>query len=475
MLIANFTTNPANMGDTSTYEDFYKFLGTRPYKLGVVSRLYPDLTASYLTESLRNIFYQDKKSANKYQSIDSMYFEWEVETNFIKRIEFAATPIGDGANGTEITMAFKEKYYNKYDIFKIDTTMQQCYVVSHPIRKADNYVEYQVRLIDNDYKSVLDVSGCQIGDTTRFQSNAMPELHEEGFVKYQSNIERHRNYITTHRCDIDYSALYAAHENTFISIAQGKDQGNLTETIYKMDTKEKKLLNSFLEVRNNGLLFNKCNVDANGKPTISDPDNGRPIYIGDGIIPQVERFASKYVFATGRLTIAVFQTALATLNEKAAKPTGNKYMFIVNERFWYLAQNTLLDYLAKFKADETFLYSKQANGYVKVGGTFESYEYGGNQITFQVDRTFSREYGSEKGYCLCLDITGDIEENTPAIQMFTLKGGDIITNKYIGVGGLDGLSSGVVSSPVAGSKLITWGYSGVGVFHTYRSFIIREA
>ena len=59
--------------------------------------------------------------------------------------------------------------------------------------------------------------------------------------------------------------------------------------------------------------------------------------------------------------------------------------------------------------------------------------------------------------------------------MFTLKGGDIITNKYIGVGGLDGLSSGVVSSPVAGSKLITWGYSGVGVFHTYRSFIIREA
>ena len=124
MLIANFTTNPANMGDTSTYEDFYKFLGTRPYKLGVVSRLYPDLTASYLTESLRNIFYQDKKSANKYQSIDSMYFEWEVETNFIKRIEFAATPIGDGANGTEITMAFKEKYYEKFDIFKIDKTMQ---------------------------------------------------------------------------------------------------------------------------------------------------------------------------------------------------------------------------------------------------------------------------------------------------------------------------------------------------------------
>ena len=73
MIVANFVTNRATMGDTRTDEDFYKFLGTRPYKLGVVSRLYPELTATYLTESLRNIFYQDRKAGNKYQSIDSMY------------------------------------------------------------------------------------------------------------------------------------------------------------------------------------------------------------------------------------------------------------------------------------------------------------------------------------------------------------------------------------------------------------------
>ena len=46
----------------------------------------------------------------------------EVETNYIKRIEFADVPVGDGANGTEITMAFKERYFEKYDIFKIDKT-----------------------------------------------------------------------------------------------------------------------------------------------------------------------------------------------------------------------------------------------------------------------------------------------------------------------------------------------------------------
>lgn len=57
--------------------------------------------------------------------------------------------------------------------------------------------------------------------------------------------------------------------------------------------------------------------------------------------------------------------------------------------------------------------------------------------------------------------------------MFTLKGGDFIQNKIPGVGSFDGLSSGVVSSPVAGSHLVIWGYAGVGVFNPYRSFILR--
>ena len=75
-------------------------------------------------------------------------------------------------------MAFKERYFEKYDIFKIDKTFQQCQVISRPVRKADNYWEVQVRLIDNDYSTTLDLSGCQIGDTTRFQSNAMSEMHK---------------------------------------------------------------------------------------------------------------------------------------------------------------------------------------------------------------------------------------------------------------------------------------------------------
>lgn len=104
MLVASFVTNRPTMGDTRTYEDFSKFLGERPHRLGVVSRLYPELTATFLTEALRNIFYGDTKKATGFQNIDSTYFEWEVETNYIKRIPFAAVPVEDGADGSEIEM-----------------------------------------------------------------------------------------------------------------------------------------------------------------------------------------------------------------------------------------------------------------------------------------------------------------------------------------------------------------------------------
>lgn len=128
-----------------------------------------------------------------------------LETNQIKRIPFVAIPEGKGEGGSEIKMLFPENYYQLNEIFKIDKTGQQCMVVAPSVRKADNCYEVIVRLLDDDYSSVLDDSGCQIGDLTHYIGNAKPELHDCGFVKYQSNIERMRNYMSTirvNRCSL---------------------------------------------------------------------------------------------------------------------------------------------------------------------------------------------------------------------------------------------------------------------------------
>lgn len=241
-------------------------------------------------------------------------------------------------------------------------------------------------------------------------------------------------------------------EDTFIKIGKGEGAGN--EKIYKLDPMKKNLIENFLYARENMLLMAKGTVDVNGKSTIVDRATGRPIYVGEGLIPQVERFASKY--SANRITINTFQQVISAMVEKAEKPTGNVFTFVINEKAWSIVQRVLGEYLSNRHTDGAYLWSNQGEGkYIKVGNTFDAYEWGGNTIVFKVDRTLSREFSDP--YFLCLDLTTGKTSAQPPVQMFSLKGKDYIFNEVLGVGGRSGGDSGVVSSPVAGGLMTIHG------------------
>ena len=54
-------------------------------------------------------------------------------------------------------------------------------------------------------------------------------------------------------------------EDTFVKIANGEGGGDYKEVIFKMPKAKQQLLDSFMEARNNSLLFSKGTMDANGK------------------------------------------------------------------------------------------------------------------------------------------------------------------------------------------------------------------
>ena len=87
---------------------------------------------------------------------------------------------------------------------------------------------------------------------------------------------------------------------------------------------------------------------------------------------------------------------------------------------WYLVNTVLGEYLAKFKTTGTYLFSKAANDYVKVGATFSTYEFAGNQISFKVDRTFSREYG-----LTIVQVTSEMEKIFELYEIYSIS-----NNKY---------------------------------------------
>ena len=51
---------------------------------------------------------------------------------------------------------------------------------------------------------------------------------------------------------------------------------------------------------------------VNGKATIAEPDTQRPIYIGEGAIPQIEAAANKYVY-NDKPTLPLFNMIMADM------------------------------------------------------------------------------------------------------------------------------------------------------------------
>ena len=182
MRISSFSTVRPQMASTRTYEDFYKFVGEKPARLGLVSSLYEQYTASYLTESLMNVYTMDKNKKNSFQSINSFMVEWDISVGYIKRIPFLLTVTDTGAQGGDITFHFPENYYQKNDVMVIEGSRQQVIFTSRPVRRSDRDWEIVGKLQDSDYSAVLDLDACQAGMTTRFLTNYQPEMHEEGLT-----------------------------------------------------------------------------------------------------------------------------------------------------------------------------------------------------------------------------------------------------------------------------------------------------
>ena len=83
------------------------------------------------------------------------------------------------------------------------------------------------------------------------------------YTKYTSNVEKFRGYISTHRCDIDYSAQYITMEDVFIQIGKGKDD----DPVYRLPGVKKVLLDSFMAAREGKFAWGKSNLDKDGNPT----------------------------------------------------------------------------------------------------------------------------------------------------------------------------------------------------------------
>lgn len=467
MKIVDRNTVVQHLSDTKTVQNFGRMLGSKPHKLGQVVTMYPDLAISTLTDALKNVYYNPKKDSGSFTPINSMAIQWEINVNFIKKVRIAGNISGNGANKNIETIVMEERYYDKNDTFTLENK-QQLFVVAPPRQLGVKRWEYRVKLVGDGSKTI-NTAYAAAGKDTRYRSNYHPELSERGYTKWVSNSETHRNYISRQRASTSWSGDFALQEDIFIQT--GTDNKS-TASYYKMNKKEKECLDSYLFSRENNCIFSETNFDVNGKCMDQD-EHGRDIPMGDGVIPQIERFCDKFSYSV--LTADVFQDVMSAMREKSDRPVGNIYAVVCNERLYDHVGNALKEDLRFMSsANGAYFYSKAKGDKVKVGADFDTYTFQGNTISFLPNRALSQEY-PDYGYGLFLDTGADLASGRPNVAMFTFQGSEMISGTLVGMGGIAGNASGEISTSVHGSSYHLLGYSGSVVFNPYKSFILAEA
>ncbi len=456
-----------NMGETRTVQHFNQLLGDKPHKLGLVATMYPELAITVLTDALKNIYYKPKSGQDNFTPINAMAIQWDIDVNYIHKVYIVSHTGGPspGVNKVPFTITLNQKYYDKNDTFTLENK-QQLMVIAPPVQGGVKAWDHTVVLVGNDYSKYIDERFLTKGRYTRFRSNYFPELSERGYSKYLSNTETHRNHMSRHRASESVSADYKIREKVYLEVAK-KDGLEY----YKMHQHEKDTMDTFMMARNNSCIFSETNFDVNGKCMDQD-EQGRDIPMGDGIIPQIERYCDKFLYS--QLSSTVLDDVMNSMVEKSDRPTGNTYVVVCNERLYQQFGRIMKDdYRFASPNDASYMYSKEKGGKVKTGAEFASYTFQGNTITFMPDRALSQEYDNY-GYGIFLDTSADLKTGKPNLASFTLEGSEMIEGYVNGMGGQDGKSSGTVSTGVHGSQYHILGYSAAVLFNPYKSFILKE-
>ena len=461
----NISVVRPDMAHSRTAKDWGQFLGKSATNLGVAAKMYQNHTLTYFTEAFGNV-YRNEKGGGKMQSVDTMQVKWEIETNQVKRVPFAASVSGVTAGfGLDIPMAFTEKWYAANDVFMIDGSHQLCMVIDGPIRRADDFWEYSVRLVDADYSATLDESACQVGMTTRWIGNIQPEYHSFGSTKYTSNYTELRNWMTEIRVDTDASSRYVAMEDAFIKITKEDINGN-KNYLFKMPARQKLAIDTFHEAMNNMMMWGKSTMDENGKCTLHDRQ-GRELVAGDGLIAQIERYASVYNYA--RLSTNILTEAITELAQKCEESTGNHFAFLCNDVLFADLQRVCAKFLRDHHVDQQFMYSNYEKNRIKVGATYGAFEWMNNIVSFRPERALTIEYPN-KGFGIIVDLTTDKASGMAPIQKITLKGHEFFLNHIAG----PGIKDGEVATNVAGESYIVSGYGGIICVNPFRTYMLIQ-
>ncbi len=264
-------------------------LATRPHQVSTVLSYifgrYENNTLDFLTSGM-----------GKTMTVENRQYEWPVAIEHDKAIRIKdakwrgatiTSNLTPGIDGTPIQIWVAEKWFGVGAILAFDDRNFQARVMAEPYQDGSDYV-YTLQVVGGSNR-YIDPAYLEVGSKVSREGSAYEEYSDEAdIVNYQTPFML-RNHLTTMRLKYDITGSAVSS----VMVIAMKDPNSGKESYLWSNYQEWRALRQWYETVDRFLVYSQFNASADGT-TLLKGTNGRPVYIGAGLLEQISPANRKY-------------------------------------------------------------------------------------------------------------------------------------------------------------------------------------
>ncbi len=227
-------------------------------------------------ETVENREYSWKVMMESDHAVEIIKAEWNGST--LDSTSSTQTP---GIDLTTIKVTVPERYFGVGTIVAFDDRDFQARVQSEPYQDGGNWV-YSLVVADGDPSTYIPPAQFAAGSKLSRDFSAYEEYSDEDdIVSYQTPVEL-KNHLTTLRLGVPVTGS----ASKLKAVIKFKDPKTGRESALWSDMAYWNAIRQWYKMKETQLLYSKYNANAQGQTELVG-SNGRPVYIGAGLLDQI--------------------------------------------------------------------------------------------------------------------------------------------------------------------------------------------
>ena len=304
--------------------------------------------------------------------IDQREFRWSVMIDSDRAVTIRSakwngsavtTGVTAGLGNTPIMLSLEDKWFGPGSIIELDDKEYQLRVAGAPYQDGNEWV-YTCFIADGQATSYVPAEYLTAGSQVSRLGSAYEEYSEEAdIINYSTHIKLH-NHLTTVRLSYD---ITGSAYSTVLAVALKDPKTGKTSYLWS-DFQEWKAMREWYKRLERQLVYSKYNAAADGTTELMGT-NGRPVYIGAGLLQQIAPANRRYYT---QLTAELLEDFLFDMSYNMIGTNDRKFVAFTGEMGMREFDKVLKQKVAAFTlVDSKFITGSGQE--LTLGGQFTTY------------------------------------------------------------------------------------------------------